>query len=77
MAAAVPGGRVPRLQDPAVRGEDEDVLVELWRYEMLSELGFTPKQALALTQAKVDWHDAQKLLRRPGWTPALAYPVLI
>jgi hypothetical protein len=40
----------------------EEVHVAHWNLERFVEIGFTLAQAEALTDARVDWHEAQKLV---------------
>lgn len=48
----------------AVVVESEEDKVRGWRFDQFwRELGFPPNLADKLVDAKVDWHEAQKLLK--------------
>ena len=59
---------------PAV--EDEYERLFAFRQGRFRELGFNPFQALALAEAHVDWHDAERLIKRKC-SPDVAVDILL
>lgn len=46
---------------------DEDKQRRDWQQEMFEELGYQPEIARVFVDARVDWHDADTLLKK-GWS---------
>jgi hypothetical protein len=66
------------VQDKATSDEpsDEELLVQGWRFEQFSELGFELTQVAQLAFSAVDLNVARRMIRG-GCTPALAANILL
>lgn len=54
---------------------DETTRVAAHRINRFLDLGFSPAYAIKLTEAGIDWHEAERLIRA-GCEPLLAYKIL-